>query len=62
VTTERVTFCRVCEPLCGLIATVEGYRLVSLRGDPDNAHSRGFVCTKGVAMAEIPSDFVLETS
>ncbi|HVW34216.1 MAG TPA: molybdopterin-dependent oxidoreductase [Acidimicrobiia bacterium] len=54
--TEHVTFCRVCEPLCGLIATVEDGKLTGLRGDPDNPHSKGFVCTKGVAMAEVHND------
>ncbi|CAN5689024.1 hypothetical protein BH11ACT6_BH11ACT6_50370 [soil metagenome] len=28
---NKITFCRICEPLCGMIATVEAGRLVSLR-------------------------------
>ena len=50
---EHVTYCRLCEPLCGLIATVENGRLVSLVPDPDNPLSRGFVCPKGVSFTEI---------
>jgi formate dehydrogenase len=53
---EKVTFCRICEPLCGMIATVDGGRLVGLRPDRDNPHSKGFCCTKGVAMAQVVND------
>jgi anaerobic selenocysteine-containing dehydrogenase len=53
---ERVTYCRICEPLCGLVATVDDGRLVGLR--PDGAHplSRGFACPKGIAMTEVQND------
>jgi anaerobic selenocysteine-containing dehydrogenase len=53
---ERVTYCRICEPLCGLVATVEDGRLVRLR--PDDAHplSRGFACPKGIAMTDVQND------
>lgn len=53
---EKVTFCRICEPLCGLIATVEDGRLTSLRPDKDNPTSKGFACTKGVGMAQLVND------
>jgi anaerobic selenocysteine-containing dehydrogenase len=53
---EKVTFCRICEPLCGLIATVEDGRLTSLRPDPDNPNSKGFACTKGVGMHLVVND------
>lgn len=33
---ERVTYCRICEPFCGMIATVEDDRLVGLRPDQDH--------------------------
>jgi len=46
---QRVTYCRICEALCGLIATVEDGRLHSLRPDPDNPLSRGRACPKGIA-------------
>jgi hypothetical protein len=29
-------FCRICEPLCGMIATVEDGRLPALRPDADH--------------------------
>lgn len=54
--TERVTYCRVCEPLCGMVATVEDGKLTKLRPDPDNPLSRGFACPKGIAMSEVQND------
>jgi anaerobic selenocysteine-containing dehydrogenase len=53
---EKATFCRICEPLCGMVATVEDGKLVSLRADKDNPHSKGFCCAKGIAMAEVTND------
>ncbi|MEJ7875447.1 MAG: molybdopterin-dependent oxidoreductase [Solirubrobacterales bacterium] len=55
-TEEKVTYCRVCEPLCGMVATVENGKLVKLRPDQDNPLSKGFACPKGIAMAEIVND------
>src|SRR3954467_9298723 len=53
---EHVSFCRICEPLCGMVATVEDGRIVKLRPDPDNPLSRGYACPKGIAMAEVQND------
>ncbi|MGV0642492.1 molybdopterin-dependent oxidoreductase [Mycolicibacterium sp. XJ2546] len=50
------TFCRICEPLCGMIATVEDGRLVELRPDKDHPVSKGFACQKGIAFAEVVND------
>src|SRR5947207_1302448 len=55
-TEERVTFCRICEPLCGLRATVRDGELVKLRPDPDHPLSKGFACPKGIAMTEVQND------
>src|SRR3954469_21238433 len=55
-TEDRVTFCRICEPQCGLIATVDGDRVVRLRPDPDHPLSRGYACPKGIAMPEVQHD------
>ncbi len=54
--TEKVTYCRVCEPLCGMIATVDDGELVKVRPDPDHPLSAGFACPKGIAMAEVQND------
>lgn len=55
-TEQHVTYCRICEALCGVIATVEDGRLVTLRPDDDNPLSRGRVCPKGIAMADVQND------
>ena len=50
------TFCRVCEPACGLIARVEDGQLVRLEPDREHPVSRGFACNKGLAGDEIHRD------
>src|ERR1700735_4769273 len=55
-TEERVNQCRICEPLCGLVATVKDDELVSLAPDRDHPLSKGFACPKGIAMTEIQND------
>jgi anaerobic selenocysteine-containing dehydrogenase len=53
---QKPTFCRICEPLCGMIATVEDGRLVALRPDKDHPLSAGFACQKGIAFTEVVND------
>ncbi len=53
---ERVTYCRICEPLCGMVATVDDGGLVKVRPDPDHPLSAGFACPKGIAMTEVQND------
>jgi anaerobic selenocysteine-containing dehydrogenase len=57
MTTQHVrTFCRVCEPACGLVAEVRDGQLEKL--SPDKAHpvSRGYACHKGLFGADIHRD------
>ena len=56
ITEHKPTFCRICEPLCGMIATVEDGRLTALRPDKDHPVSAGFACQKGIAFSEIVND------
>lgn len=62
VTSTRTasTYCRICEPLCGLVATIEGppgaERVVSLRPDDDHPLSRGYACPKGLAFTDVQND------
>lgn len=53
---SRRTFCRICEPACGLVATVEDGRLTALA--PDKAHpiTRGYACHKGLHALHIHRD------
>lgn len=53
---QKPTYCRICEPLCGMIATVDDGKLLSLRPDKQNPLSKGFACPKGVAFTEIVND------
>lgn len=55
-TEQRVTYCRICEPMCGLIATVDDGRLVSLRPDSEHPLSQGRACPKGIAFTDIQND------
>jgi anaerobic selenocysteine-containing dehydrogenase len=50
------TFCRICESECGVLATVEGERIVDVRADKANPHSQGFMCTKARAMLDVVED------
>ncbi|MDH3728688.1 MAG: molybdopterin-dependent oxidoreductase, partial [Myxococcales bacterium] len=47
------TFCRICEPTCGLTATVEGDRIISLEPDKDHVVSQGYACIKGLRYLEV---------
>lgn len=53
---EKRTFCRVCEPACGMVATVEGDQLVKLEADKAHPISKGFVCNKGIYGADVHND------
>jgi len=56
MTQEKATYCRICEPLCGMVATVEDGRLLKLRPDPDHPLSQGFACPKGIAFEQVHND------
>jgi anaerobic selenocysteine-containing dehydrogenase len=58
MTMPRTAFrtCSLCEAMCGLKIEVDGDRIVSVRGDPDDVFSRGYVCPKGVSIGEIHHD------
>ncbi len=48
--------CNLCEAICGLRMTVEGDRVTAIRGNPDDPLSRGHICPKGVALADVHAD------
>jgi anaerobic selenocysteine-containing dehydrogenase len=50
---ETTTFCRICEAQCGLVATVDGDRIVDVRPDPEHVVSRGYVCVKGLSLENV---------
>lgn len=55
-TAEKITYCRICEAECGVIATVENNRIIDVRADKDSPHSQGFMCTKAKAMVDVVDD------
>lgn len=54
--TTKKTFCRVCEPACGLLAEVQDEQLIRLRPDKEHPVSKGFVCNKGIYGADMHND------
>jgi anaerobic selenocysteine-containing dehydrogenase len=56
VTTTVRTFCRVCEPSCGLVAEVDEGTLVGVRPDHDHPVTKGYACHKGIATLDIHND------
>ena len=57
MTTKVSTFCRICEPLCPLVAEVDGEgRVVAVRPDHDHPVSGGFACHKGTSFHHVHHD------
>ena len=53
---KRIGVCNLCEAICGLELTIEGRDVVGVRGNPDDPLSRGHICPKGVAIADVYAD------
>jgi anaerobic selenocysteine-containing dehydrogenase len=53
---KRIGVCNLCEAICGLELTVEGREVVGVRGNKADPLSRGHVCPKGVAIADVYAD------
>ena len=53
-TVHRV--CTLCEATCGLAVEVEGRRVLSIRGDAADPFSRGHMCAKAPALADVHED------
>jgi anaerobic selenocysteine-containing dehydrogenase len=53
---EHFRTCPLCEAMCGLRIEVEGPRIVSIRGDEDDPFSRGHICPKAAALADLQAD------
>ena len=54
--TTHYRSCPLCEATCGVAITVDGNRVVSVRGDDDDPFSRGYICPKGTALADLHAD------
>lgn len=55
--TRKRTFCRICEPLCPIVASMDGEGQIT-RLEPDREHpvSQGFACHKGLNYLEVHND------
>jgi formate dehydrogenase len=53
---QKVTFCRICEAHCGMVATVEDGVVTKLRPDREHPLSSGYACPKGIAMLDVQND------
>ncbi|HTY33448.1 molybdopterin oxidoreductase family protein [Mycobacterium sp.] len=48
--------CTLCEAHCGINVEVEGRTVLRIAGDHDDAMSRGYICPKATALADIYED------
>ncbi len=48
--------CPLCEAGCGLELTVQGDRVVRIRGDRDDVFSKGYLCPKGSTLKQLHED------
>jgi anaerobic selenocysteine-containing dehydrogenase len=52
----KYRICPLCEATCGLEIVVDGRQVVAVRGDEADVFSQGFICPKGVALAQLDQD------
>src|SRR4051812_15810525 len=50
------TICPLCEATCGLRLSVDGDRIIEVRGDAEDPLSRGYLCPKGAALGQLDAD------
>jgi anaerobic selenocysteine-containing dehydrogenase len=48
--------CHICEANCGILVELDGARVVSIKGDPDDVLSHGHICPKATAIADLQAD------
>jgi anaerobic selenocysteine-containing dehydrogenase len=52
----RLGVCNLCEAICGIELTIEAGVVTGIRGNDADPLSRGYICPKGVSMADVHSD------
>jgi len=50
------TTCSLCEASCGIVVEVEEGEVTGIRGDPHDPLSRGHICPKATALADLQTD------
>ena len=48
--------CHLCEANCGILIEHNGPEILSIKGDPNNALSRGHICPKAIALQDLQND------
>lgn len=56
MTTIHKRTCHICEANCGVLVELDGRKVVSIKGNPDHVLSRGHVCPKATAIADLQDD------
>jgi anaerobic selenocysteine-containing dehydrogenase len=54
--TSHLRTCHLCEANCGIVVSVEGRQVLSIKGDADDPLSRGHICPKATAIADLEND------
>jgi len=54
--TTHYRSCTLCEATCGVAIDVEGGHVVGIRGDDADPFSRGYICPKATALADLHTD------
>lgn len=55
-TVTHLHTCTLCEATCGIAVTVDGDRITDIRGDADDPFSKGYICPKATALADLQHD------
>ena len=55
-TGTRIGVCNLCEAICGIELTLTDGAVTGVRGHDADPLSRGYICPKGVSMADVHSD------
>jgi anaerobic selenocysteine-containing dehydrogenase len=55
-TGTRLGVCNLCEAICGIELTIDKGEVTSIRGNDADPLSRGYICPKGVSMADVYTD------
>ncbi|WP_148614561.1 molybdopterin-dependent oxidoreductase [Nocardioides rubriscoriae] len=55
-TGTRHGVCNLCEAICGLELTLTDGAVTGIRGNPADPLSRGYICPKGVSLADVYAD------
>ncbi len=54
--TTHYRSCTLCEATCGVAIEVDGDRILSIRGDDADPFSKGYICPKASALADLHTD------